>query len=133
MRTALIGVTVILVVGCSGANLGRVTGQVTLNGQPYALAKGESVQVELSTADNAYPPLALGAFAKKDGTFVADMNDGTGAGLPPGKYKVRLNAEGTNLTGKVHKNLFKANCVIDVVRGTPVQLTVDLTNGTIAP
>ncbi|HEY1379156.1 MAG TPA: hypothetical protein VGF55_20305 [Gemmataceae bacterium] len=117
--------------GCAGSNLARVTGQVVANGVPVQLDQGESVQIDFATADQAYPPLALGVFAKKDGTFVADMNDGTGAGLRPGKYKVRLNGESTSVKAKVNPKLFKEAVVIDTAVGAPVRLTIDLAAGTI--
>lgn len=118
--------------GCGG-NLVRVTGQVVENGTPYRLAEGEVVQLDLTTADNAYPPLSLGTFAAKDGSFVVDMNDGTGRGLPPGKYKVRLNGENTSLKKKPNPKLFKEAYTLDVGTGTSPHLTVDLAAGTISP
>ena len=117
--------------GCGG-NLAQVTGQVVENGEPVGLADGETVQIDFSTADNAYPPLALAAYAKGDGSFVVDMNDGTGRGLTPGKYKVRLNGEGTALKRKVNARLFKEPVTIEAVRGTPVRLTIDIAKGTIS-
>ena len=117
--------------GCSGSNLARVTGRVVENGAPVQLGPGESVQIDFATADQAYPPLALGVFAKKDGTFVADMNDGTGAGLRPGKYKVRLNGESTTIKKRVNPKLFKEAVTIETTLGAPVQLTIDLAAGTI--
>jgi hypothetical protein len=117
--------------GCSGSNLARVTGRVVENGAPVQLGPGESIQIDFATADQAYPPLALGVFAKKDGAFVADMNDGTGAGLRPGKYKVRLNGESTTIKKRVNPKLFKEPATIETTLGAPVQLTIDLAAGTI--
>ena len=127
---ALLGPTL---AGCGGKNLVRVTGQVVENGQPYSLAGGETVQIDFTTADGAYPPLALAAYAKADGSIVVDMNDGSGKGLSPGKYKVRLNSEGTSLNKKPNAKLFKEAYTLDVVQGAPVHLTIDLAKGTIAP
>lgn len=121
-----------LLAGCND-NLVRVTGQVVENGQPVRLAAGESIQIDLLTADGAYPPLALGVYAKPDGSFAVDMNDGTGRGLPPGKYKVRLNSEGTTISRKVNPKLFKESVTLEIGKGVPLQLTVDLAKGTITP
>jgi hypothetical protein len=123
-------VAALLLAGCGGGNLGRVTGLVLENGQPRALGAGDSIQIDFATADNAYPPLALGVFVRKDGTFVADMNDGTGAGLRPGKYKLKLNRESTSV--KANAKLFKESYVLDAAPGAPVRLTIDLAAGTIS-
>jgi hypothetical protein len=61
------------------------------------------------------------------------MNDGKGRGLPPRKYKVRLNHEGTSVERKVNPRLFKEPVVLDVVKGVSLHLTVDLAKGTIQP
>ncbi len=128
----LIGLAVLAPAGCARSDLARVTGQVVANGSPVQLGQGESVQIDFATADQAYPPLALGVFAKKDGSFVADMNDGTGAGLRPGRYKVRLNSESTSVkAAKVNPKLFKEAVVIDTAVGASVHLTIDLAAGTI--
>lgn len=118
--------------GC-GDNLTRVTGRVVENGEPYRLADGEAIQIDFSTADEAYPPLNLNAFVARDGTFAVDMNDGTGKGLPAGKYKVRLDREGTTLNKKPSDKLFKDAYVLEVGKGNSPRLTVDLAKGTVAP
>jgi hypothetical protein len=128
----LSALALVALAGCGGSNLARVTGQVVENGAPVQLSPGESVQIDFATADGAYPPLALGVFVKKDGTFIADMNDGTGAGLRPGKYKVRLNGESTSIKKKVNPKLFKEAVTVEAGLGTPVRLTIDLTAGTIS-
>lgn len=130
---AVLAVLAALTTGCGGDNLVRVTGQVVENGEPVRLATGESLQIDFLTADGSYPPLALGAYAKPDGSFAVDMNDGTGRGLPPGKYKVRLNGEGTSLNKKVNSKLFKESLMLEVGKGTSLRLTVDLAKGTITP
>src|SRR5262245_3462971 len=132
LTAVLIALAVSALPGCGGA-LARVTGQVVENGEPVRLADGETVQIDFSTADNAYPPLALAAYAKGDGSFVVDMNDGTGRGLTPGKYKVRLNGEGTALKRKANPRLFKESATIEAARDTPTRLTIDLATGTISP
>ena len=101
------------------------------NGEPVRLVEGESVQIDFQTADGAYPPLSLGAYAKKAGSCAVDMNDGTRRGLPPGKYKVRLNGEGTSLPKKVNPKLFKEGTTIEVEKGSSLHLTVDVAKGTI--
>jgi hypothetical protein len=118
--------------GCGG-NLVRVTGQVVQDGEPYRLADGETIQIDFSTADGGYPPLALAAFVKKDGTFAVDMNDGSGKGLPPGRYKIRLDREGTSLKKKPSDKLFKEPYVLEVGKGTSPHLIVDLARGTVTP
>jgi len=117
--------------GCGG-NLVRVTGQVVENGELYQLADGETIQIDFSTADGAYPPLALAAFVQKDGSFAVDMNDGTGKGLPPGKYKIRLDREGTSLKKKPNNKLFKDTYTLEVGKGPSPHLTIDLATGTVA-
>jgi hypothetical protein len=119
--------------GCGNNNLVRVTGQVVVNGEAYQLADGETIQIDFSTADDAYPPLALGTFVKKDGRFAVDMNDGSGRGLPPGKYKLRLNHEGTSLRNKPNPKLFKEAHTLEVTKGNSPHLTIDLSEGTIVP
>ena len=132
LSVVLIALGVSALPGCGG-NLARVTGQLVEHGSPVRLAGGETVQIDFSTADNAYPPLALAAYARSDGSFVVDMNDGTGRGLSPGKYKVRLNGEGTVLQRKVNPRLFKGSVTIEAARERPVHLSIDLANGTFTP
>lgn len=131
LRVVALAVLALLPTGCGNENLVRVTGQVVDNGEPVRLGAGESVQIDFLTADGAYPPLALGAYAQSDGSFAVDMNDGTGRGLPPGKYKVRLNGEGTTLNKKVNPQLFKETLVLEVAKGTSLRLTVDVAKGKI--
>jgi hypothetical protein len=119
--------------GCGDNNLVRVTGQAVADGEAYRLADGETIQIDFTTADDAYPPLALGTFVKKDGRFAVDRNDGTGKGLPPGKYKLRLNPEGTSLKRKPNAKLFKEAYTLELTKGTAPHLTIDLSEGTIAP
>jgi hypothetical protein len=130
LQVAVLALLVALLTGCSD-NLVRVTGKVVENGEPVQLASGESIQIDLLTADGAYPPLALGVYAKPDGSFAVDMNDGTGRGLPPGKYKVHLNSEGTTISKKVNPKLFKEKVMLEVAKGGSLHLTVDLVKGTI--
>jgi hypothetical protein len=85
--------------------------------------------VEFVTAGEAGRPLSLGAFANRDGRFAADMNDGSGKGIPPGQYQVRLNREGTKVSGKVNPRLFKEWHPLEVAAGKPRHLTVDLATG----
>src|SRR5262249_718652 len=119
--------------GCGKNDLVRVTGQVVENGKEYRLAEGETIQIDFSTADKAYPPLSLGTFVKRDGSFVVDMNDGTRRGLPPGKYKIRLNAGGTALKAKANPKLFKEAHTVEVQKGASPHLTVALAAGTVTP
>ena len=123
-------VALLVLSGCGGS-LVRVTGQVVENGQPRRLESGESIQVEFVTVGNSPRPLSLGIFPNRDGAFSADRNDGTGAGIPPGQYKVRLNHEGTSVKTKVPGKLFKESYSLDVMPGKAVHLTIDLTAGTI--
>jgi hypothetical protein len=111
----------------------RVSGRVVQIGNDYRLGPGETVQIDFATADNAYPPLSLGAFVKPDGSFVVDMNDGTGRGLPPGTYKIQLKAEGTSLKAKANPKLSKKAYKLEVSQGASVHLTVDLATGAITP
>jgi hypothetical protein len=129
----LTALALLALTGCS-SNVVRVTGQVVENGQPYELQGGECVQIDIVSADpDMYPPLALTTYSKPDGTFAADPNDGTGRGLPPGKYKLKLNREVTSLKKKANGKLFKESHPFEVVQGAPVRLTIDLATGTITP
>jgi hypothetical protein len=121
----------VLASGCGG-KLVHVTGQVVANGEPVALAEGESLQVDFSTADGGYPPLSLGVYARRDGSLTADLNDGTGQGLPPGKYKVRVNGEGTTLARKINPKLFKESLTVEVGPATRTHLTIDVGAGTLS-
>jgi hypothetical protein len=131
---ALFGAVVLLsAAGCSSGNIVRVTGQVVENGQPYALQSGECIQIDLVTTPDsgAKVPLSLMTYSKKDGSFAADQNDGSGRGLPPGKYAVRLNRETTTLGKKAHPKLFKDAYTFELAAGKPVHLTIDLASGAI--
>jgi hypothetical protein len=124
---------VLVLPGCGDRNLVAVIGQVVENGTPRHLDPGESIQIEFLTADEASRSLSLGIFPKPDGSFVADMNDGSGRGIPPGNYKVRLNSEGTKLKStKINSKLFKESYPLEVARNVKVRLTIDLATGTIA-
>jgi uncharacterized protein (DUF342 family) len=70
-------------------------------------------------------------FVKKDGRFAADQNDGSGRGLPPGKYAVRLNRETTAVKKTINGKLFKDKHTIEVAAGRPVHLTIDVATGDI--
>jgi hypothetical protein len=105
---------------------------VVENGEPRRLGQGEHIQVEFFTAGEAGRPLALGAFVNRDGRFAADLNDGSGRGIPPGQYQVRLNREGTKVSTKVNARLFKEWHPLEVAPGKPRHLTIDLAAGSIA-
>jgi len=121
-------VAALALAGCGGGNLGRVTGQVVENGQPRALGPGGEYPDRFRPRPTTPTrPLALGVFVRRDGTFVADMNDGTGAGLRPGKYKLKLNRESTSI--KTNAKLFKESYTLEAAPGTPVRLTIDLGRG----
>jgi hypothetical protein len=134
--TALRGILFALILsaatGCGNNGLIRISGQLTENGKPVSLTAGESVQIDFITADGAYPPLNLGAYADSSGRFAVDMNDGTGNGLPPGKYKVKLNHEGTSKK-MISPKLFKEPHPIEVTAQAPLHLVVDLVTGTVTP
>jgi hypothetical protein len=84
----LSGLALLVLAGCGGGNV-RVTGQLVEDGRPFPLPPGEAVAVHIHTADPAvYPPRAYLKFVKPDGSFAAGPNDGSGKGLPPGKYKI---------------------------------------------
>lgn len=130
-RTILLALT-LFTTGC-GSGLVRLTGQLEENGRPVALGGGETVQLDFASPDDALRPLILGVYAKPDGSFAADMNDGTGTGLPPGKYTVKLNREGTHLTRNSALSLFKGGHTVEVTHGGSVHLKVDLATGVISP
>jgi hypothetical protein len=128
----LSALAMVVLSGCGNRQLVRVTGQVVENGVPRHLDPGESVQIEFLTADDAPRSLSLGVFPKQDGSFVADMNDGSGRGIPPGKYKVKLNSEGSRLkSSKINAKLLKESYPLEVTTGAAIHLTIDLAAGTI--
>jgi len=128
---ALVALALLATAGC-GSNIVRVTGQIVANGQPTGLETGECIQVDLVTIDSAGGlPLSIMTFVKKDGRFAADQNDGSGRGLPPGKYAVRLNRETTAVKKTINGKLFKDKHTIEVAAGRPVHLTIDVATGDI--
>jgi hypothetical protein len=92
MRT-LIGTLLFLAVGlstgCSGGGGSKVNGKIVKGGQPFTLSdKGVFVLVFVNEAEN--PPKMYNATTKPDGTFTVIGADGKG--IPPGKYKVQVQA-----------------------------------------
>lgn len=71
-------------VGCGGSGLIRVTGKVTLDGQPLTGASGTVRFVPVGSG-----PGGAGSL-KADGTYEAMT--GTQPGLQPGEYEVAVNA-----------------------------------------
>jgi hypothetical protein len=127
--TLLAALALLSLAGCSG-NV-RVTGQLVEDGQPYALPPGESLEVHLLSTDPAmYPPRDFLKMVDPDGRFTADQGDGSGRGLPPGRYKVKLRSETpavkTKLQGKP-----ELTAEFEAARGAPVHLTIDLGKRTI--
>ena len=116
---------------CS-SGLVKTTGQLVAGGSDYPLAAGESARVDFGTADGSYPPLMLSVYAKKDGSFVADMNDGSGRGLRPGKYKVKLDRESTTVKD-VNPKLFKEEVPVDILPSAATHIVIDMKAGTITP
>jgi hypothetical protein len=72
----------LLAVGCSGGGVGRVAGQVTLDGQP--LDQGAVVFQDTTRG------ISVNAALQRDGSYVARTHDQ--AGLPPGTYQVAIAA-----------------------------------------
>ncbi len=74
----------IAALGCSASDVGRVTGKVTLDGQP--LSTGTIV------FEDATHGIAVSAPLKADGSYEVRTHDK--AGLPAGDYRVSLSAVG---------------------------------------
>ena len=131
LAAGLAALSCLALASCS-SGLAKTTGQLVAGGSNQPLAAGESARVDFATADGSYPPLMLTVYVKKDGSFVADMNDGSGRGLRPGKYKVRLDRESTTVKD-VNPKLFKEDVPVDVQPSAATHLVVDLKAGTITP
>lgn len=156
-RKAAITATYVLLlvaIGCGRWDLGGVRGQVVSQGKPRGFTPLETMNLTFSTELNSIPRTYI-ARVKTDGTFVADLNDGSGRGIPFGTYKVGVDvgsviineaagpagSSGTASTPggdayptpspSVVKRLRGAECTIEVTAGTPRMLVVDIDNGTI--
>lgn len=70
--------------GCGGRGI-TVEGKVVNGSNPYTMADGEGISINLAKEDGGG---SAGATVQKDGTFKIAGADG--AGLAPGKYKVTL-------------------------------------------
>lgn len=138
------------VVGCGRMDLGHVRGEVVGNGERRGFQHPEMMNVTFSM-DDANIPRGYTTPVKADGTFSVDMNDGTGRGIPEGKYVVAIDVSGllmkapgaaskTSQDGgneyprpspDVIRRLKNAKCTIELKRRRNVYLVVDLDNGTI--
>lgn len=86
-RLGLLLVAVAVLPGCSSAPV-KATGKVVKGGQPAPLSDKGMYQITLisdSDASKTFP-----VEAKQDGTFT--VTGPTGNGVPPGKYKVAIQA-----------------------------------------
>ena len=120
----LTALALLTLAGCSG-NV-RVTGQVVENGQSFALPKGEALEVHFITMDpEVVPGRDYMKMVSDNGSFVADQADNSGRGLPPGKYKVTLHSE-TPVVGQKLRGKPELSTDLQVARGSPVHLTIDL-------
>jgi hypothetical protein len=84
VAAVLIGLLSLTAVGCSG-NKGKITGSVTLDGQPVADA-----QVEFLLQSNKNAPVANVRTDQQGNFAVLPRPKGGGPGLPPGQYVVLI-------------------------------------------
>lgn len=71
--------------GCGNSGKTSVTGEVKVNGQPFK-PQPPKEQMSLSYVPEDAPSKSYPAAIDSDGKFKVD--DGTGQGIPPGKYKL---------------------------------------------
>lgn len=79
-RYRLATLALVMLWGCSRSDVGRVTGKVTLDGQP--LSQGTVV------FEDAAKGISVNAELRSDGSYEARTYDK--AGLPPGSYQVAV-------------------------------------------
>jgi hypothetical protein len=134
-RAAVLGAALVCVSLTScGNGYSRATGQIVQNGTAVQIPTGERVVFDIESVEGVYPAVAVMKYAKSDGSFVLDMNDGTESGLPPGKYKISVNEEQTELKGvKVNSKLFRGGGTFDLPQGGAVHVIVDIAAGTVTP
>ncbi len=88
MRAASLAPLVLLLAGCGGPHhLARVSGRVTLNGQPLPKA---AVVFQPIGAANADPGPGSGGFTDADGRYSLTLTGKTTPGAVVGKHKVRI-------------------------------------------
>ncbi len=156
--TLLFALSVVCVcVGCGRKDLGSVVGRVVQDGSPRGFQSPESMSVRFSTESHV-PPRMFAATVHPDGAFRVDLNDGTGRGVPEGRYIVTIDTDGLLIKDPKAKEipellpngqpnpdaryprpgrelkvkLGRASCTVEVLRGKTLELLVDLDQGTIA-
>jgi hypothetical protein len=142
-------------IGCGRWDLGGVRGQVVSSGRPRGFDRTESMRLTFSTEINSVPRAYL-ALVKSDGTFVADMNNDSGRGIPFGTYEVAIdptsfqineasspgnsagspaandNSPPPGSRSAAVKRLLAARCTLKVAAGKTSKVVVDVDNGTIS-
>lgn len=137
-------------VGCGRTDLGNVRGRVVSNGEARGFQPPENMRITFTIEDSDIPR-TYAAAVQADGTFSIDMNDGSGRGIPNGTYAVAIDTNGLLMRApgavpsveqtegneyprpapEIVQKLKKATCRIEVTRRSVVNLTVDLSDGTI--
>ncbi len=124
--------------GCGGDKGVKVEGQIVRDGNPYAAAEGETVNLSFAgknaKGEDAIYPATVNAGA---GSFV--VNGPEGKGIPPGKYKITINLSSGGSDPASLAKLEKVNAQFARINGKecditsePVQkITIDIGKGTV--
>jgi hypothetical protein len=124
--------------GCGGGDKGvKVEGRIVRDGQPFAAAQGETVNLSFAGKNAKGEEAVYPAKVNADGSFVVDGPGGKG--IPPGSYKLRLNvgSEGSDpaslakleKTNQQFARIDNKEC--QVTSESNQKLTIDVTKGTI--
>jgi hypothetical protein len=143
--------------GCGRRDLGGVVGRVVQGGQARGFQPPESMIIRFAS-QSADSPRLFSATVRGDATFRGDLNDGSGRGIPEGRYTVSIDVDGLLIKDPTQKSipelladgepnpdaryprpgrelratLSKASCSIEVLRGRTLSLLVDLDQGAIS-
>jgi hypothetical protein len=113
--------------GCGGSGKTVVTGQLKMDGAPYALDEKEQLAVIFHPQEGKKDPLI--ARVETNGSYKVDGGDGKG--IPPGKYRVEIQSvpripSAGGKTEDKFKGAFSAAASPHVVEVSASNHTIDL-------